>query len=144
MKPSGRLERRTPLRSGSKGLDRGKGLARTGGPKPKPKPKAQRDAEAEVRRIVFARDGGCLMARIEPEECYGRLTMHHLRKASQGGEYTVENGVTACCHHNEAVEMDPPRYRRLGLVVTNAIPPEEALARRVAAGLGPLPHRKDP
>jgi len=103
----------------------------------KPKPAEQRDAEEVVRAEVFARDRGCLMAAIEPERCWGRLTFHHLHKSGQGGAYTVANGVALCSWHNGDVEDHPRRYRLLGLVVRPGLDHTEAAARRHAAGLTP-------
>ena len=108
----------------------------------KPKPAEQRDAEEAVRAVVFARDGGCLMALLEPERCFGRLTYHHLHKAGQGGGYNESNGVCLCLRHNGDVEDHPTRYRELGLVVTGAIDHSEADARRRAAGLIPKRGRR--
>lgn len=136
MKRSPMPPRRSELPRG-KALERGGHLARKTRLRAQPKPPEQRDAEAAVRAVVFARDGGCLMARIEPERCFGRLTFHHLEKDGQGGDYTPENGVCLCASHNSDVEDHPRRYRLLGLVVRPGIDHTEAAARRAAAGLTP-------
>lgn len=75
-----------------------------------------------VRAAVLERDGGCLL-HLGRElndgswgPCFGGLTYHHLKKASQGGEYTIENGATLCAHHNDLVEDHPTRAASIGLV----------------------------
>lgn len=77
----------------------------------------QDDVDRVVKAQVRARDGRCLLDRHDPTGCYGRLTYHHLVKASAGGKVTVENGVTLCVAHNGWVEDNPAEARRLGLVV---------------------------
>lgn len=142
MRRSGPPQRRRRLAAG-KPLARGKGIERTAwNPDRKPlrakaKPAARAESEAVVRRVVFARDGGCVMRRFEPRRCFGRRTFHHLDKAGQGGTYTAGNGVCLCVGHNDDVEDDPPLYRMLGLVVRPGLDHHEAFARRVAAGLTP-------
>lgn len=83
--------------------------------------KPERDAE---RAKVFARDAGpdgepvCQLAPAFPDEpCYGHMTVHHLRKASQGGTYTEDNLRAACARHNDFVEENPDVARALGLVL---------------------------
>ena len=67
---------------------------------------------------MFERDGWrCVMAGQGWGSCYGGLTFHHLLKASQGGEYTEDNGVTLCVFHNDKVEDDPKAAAELGLVI---------------------------
>lgn len=69
-----------------------------------------------IREAVFARDGGCLMSPWRSDQdwgtCYGILTPHHVLKASQGGEYTEDNLITLCAHHNNALESDADMARR--------------------------------
>lgn len=82
--------------------------------------RAVRSARAAVAAQVFARDGGCVLSggrwgRFPA--CFGRLTVHHVRKASQGGSYTAANLVALCVHHNDAVEDWPAEAHALGLVV---------------------------
>lgn len=78
---------------------------------------------AEVRSAVLERDGGCLLHLSRTLNdgtwgaCRGDLTFHHLKKASQGGGYTEENGVTLCIYHNDLVEDRPDDAVRLGLVI---------------------------
>lgn len=131
MKRSSLPPRATELKRGSAPKRRARLVA-------KPKPPEQADAERLVREAVFARDGGCLMARLEPERCRGKLTFHHLQKAGgQCGPYTEENGACLCLFHNGDVEDHPRRYRLLGLVVHPGIDHHEAAERRAAAGLTP-------
>lgn len=130
------LQRRTGLARSSE-LARGAGPKRTGRLAAKRKPPEQLAIEETVRGEVFARDGGCLMANIEPDRCYGRLTFHHLEKDGQGGTYTADNGACLCVFHNDDVEDHPRRYRLLGLVVHPGITHDEAAERRAAAGLTP-------
>lgn len=99
---------------------RGKPLERRSRLRPVSEAKrAAKPSEAQVRGEVFLRDGfKCRIAPLVPDvACWGRLTYHHLRKASQGGEYTVENGLTACQLHNDWVEIEPIRAKELGLVL---------------------------
>lgn len=91
---------------------------------------AKREAEAAerfiVRERVFARDGHCCvvpllavnagLGQVMVGACYGPLTYHHLKKASAGGPYTVDNGATACAFHNGWIEDRPHLARSLGLV----------------------------
>lgn len=128
------LQRKTPLRSTSgiagksagiasnAPLVRGGELKRTGRLKPmSDKRRDQLPAEAVVRAAVFARDGH--RCRIKPllkgtrwERCWGRLTVHHLRKAGQCGAFTEENLISACAGHNGWVEDHPKLAAKLGLV----------------------------
>lgn len=109
------LERRTPLKR-TGGLKRGKGL------RAKPLEPDEAKRRALVRGAVFARDGFACALAGDPEAiallgpCFGRLTYHHLRKAGQGGAYSVENGLTLCLGHNGAVEDHPNAAHALGLV----------------------------
>lgn len=60
-----------------------------------------------IREAVFRRDGGCLLAGYHGTgKCYGPLTAHHKRKASQGGSYSMENLIALCAHHNDELEAD--------------------------------------
>jgi hypothetical protein len=79
----------------------------------------------EIREAVFARDGGCLMSpwRGMNEQgrdwgpCVGVLTPYHLLKASQGGDYSMDNLITLCSMHNGMVEDFPKAAAALGLVI---------------------------
>lgn len=72
-------------------------------------------ARAAVRENVFARDGyRCVLdGKAAPDSCSGRLTFHHRRKASAGGAYVEENGLSLCEGHNGAVEDHPDLARLL-------------------------------
>lgn len=78
----------------------------------------RRDRDA-IRDAVFERDGyRCRLGHYSP--CYGPLTPHHRRKASQGGTYTLENLVALCASHNDALEADADLAaygRSVGLVL---------------------------
>lgn len=82
--------------------------------------RAELPARAAVRAETLARDGGCRLAGVDGAgECWGRLTFQHVRKASQGGEFTPENGAALCWGHNERIEADADLAalaRSLGLV----------------------------
>lgn len=82
------------------------------------KRREENEAHPSIRQQVFERDGHkCRIAPFLPDDrCFGKLTVHHVRKASAGGGYTVENLVTACVHHNEWVEDHPIEAEGLGLV----------------------------
>ena len=122
MKRGGPLKRTTPLARGkglgrgTKNLERGKALAA------KPLEREEAKRRALVRGAVFARDGFACVLAARPEAlevlgpCFGRLTYHHVRKAGQGGPYTLENGLTLCLGHNGAVEDHPTAAHLLGLV----------------------------
>lgn len=94
-----------------------------GGPiKRKRKPAGELRAEAEVRAVVFARAGyRCQLAdQAGAGSCWGGLTYQHRRKASQGGQYTVENGAALCAHHNTELEANADLAQlgvQLGLVL---------------------------
>lgn len=82
---------------------------------------AERRERAEIRETVFRRDGyRCRLdtpltaGRVGP--CYGMLTPHHIRKASQGGAYVEGNLMTLCQFHNDWVEDNPNTAHALGLV----------------------------
>lgn len=115
MKRSPPPARRQPLRRTSAPLR----TTRTGLP---PEEKARR---ARVKAAVFERDGyRCRLAGVAGAgRCFGELTFHHRRKASQGGRYTFENGAALCAHHNEQLEADADLAAlgvRLGLVLLRA------------------------
>lgn len=84
--------------------------------------RAAREDEALVREAVFARDRWtCQLRQAARErddvpECWGRLSFHHLLKASAGGKYTEENGTTLCIGHNGWVEDQPELAAELGMV----------------------------
>ena len=93
--------------------------------------RADKPSEDKVRAVVFALDRErCRMADDPETTCGGELTYHHLRKASAGGAYSVENGATLCVDHNGWVEDNPIAARRLELVVREGDPGWESLGRR--------------
>ncbi|MDE2096428.1 MAG: HNH endonuclease [Patescibacteria group bacterium] len=103
-----------------------KPLKRTGRLNPmSAKRRAQAKSRAEIREAVFARDkvcqwpvsyGGQFGFALCASKCFGPLTPHHLLKASQGGQYSMENLVALCARHNQEVEDHPMMARALGLV----------------------------
>lgn len=82
--------------------------------------KSQSDKRAEkaemrerLRQAVFARDGGCVLAGETPWECAGiPTTVHHRRKASACGYWSLKNLITLCSFHNQDIENRPGYYRR--------------------------------
>jgi len=93
------------------------------------------DRREDVRAAVYARDRGCVLARHVGHLCLGVLTPHHLKKAGQGGAYTVDNIVAVCSSGNVWVEDEPLAAHRLGLVVRHGDTLEEAWERMRTAGL---------
>lgn len=79
------------------------------------------DEQRAIRQAVFDRDGHCQLRGVEGAgPCFGPLTPHHKRKASQGGKYTLDELVALCSHHNSQIEADADLARlahSLGLVV---------------------------
>jgi hypothetical protein len=84
-------------------------------------PAAEQRRRAEVREAVFHRDGGCLLRGVDGAgRCFGGLTPHHRRKASQGGTYDEDTLATLCAHHNDELEANADLARlgvELGLVI---------------------------
>lgn len=68
------------------------------------KRRALRALERVVQRQVFERDRSCRLGFLGG--CFGAPTYQHIKKASQGGRYTVENGALLCAYHNDAIESD--------------------------------------
>jgi 5-methylcytosine-specific restriction endonuclease McrA len=95
------------------------------------------EARRSVREAVFERDGGCLLARLDWHRCGGPLTVHHLQKASQGGEYSIDNLVALCAVGNDWVEDNPEQAWIHGLVVRAGDWANEAASRRWLHGLVP-------
>lgn len=95
-----------------------------------------RQQQAATRAAVFARDGGqCLLLRTRFLEadgqpagsrlgtCHGNpLTPHHLRKAGQGGPYSLRNLITLCAGHNDRIEELP----RADMVAAGLVVPRGA------------------
>lgn len=123
------------------------GLRRTGPPKRKTPLKPISDkrladlsdpARAEAREQVFARDQRCLLSRwAGVPSCLGPLTVHHLRKAGQGGPYNALNLVTLCAGHNVWVEGSDAAdvVWAWGLVMRNGETYDEVWRRLAKAGL---------
>ncbi|HJV08638.1 MAG TPA: HNH endonuclease signature motif containing protein, partial [Acidimicrobiales bacterium] len=83
---------------------------------------ARRRGQDAIRAQVFDRDAyRCQLRDVAGAgRCYGPLTPHHRRKASQGGGYTLANLVTLCRHHNDQLEARADVAalgEQLGLVV---------------------------
>lgn len=98
--------------------------------RPLPPQSDKRAGESEARRIVrlavIARDRICQVHVIAQAQgryvgpCSGPLTYGHRRKASQGGAYSMENGLAECVGHNCALEQNADLARwahSVGLVV---------------------------
>jgi 5-methylcytosine-specific restriction endonuclease McrA len=85
--------------------------------------RSESDDRADVREQVYRRDyWTCRLERASRQrddvpECSGPLTPHHLKKASAGGPYTLENLVTLCRGHNSWVEDAPLLATELGMVI---------------------------
>lgn len=107
--------KRTALR---RDTPKSRAFAQTRGPvrAVSPKREAQRDERREIRTRVYERDSYRCVLWFD-HQCYGGLSVHHLRKASQGGPYAPENLVTLCVRLNGWVEDEPDHYHRFGLVV---------------------------
>jgi hypothetical protein len=136
------LRRGVPLRAAPAVTAAWRGRGKRLQPRSAKKAAAQPEEEW-VRAVVFARDQGCLLSHLPNEagRCAGPLTFHHLRKAGQGGPYTVANGVALCAGHNGWVEDYPLEALRWGLVVRGSVTVTEAAARRATWGLTPRRHR---
>jgi hypothetical protein len=91
------------LRRG-KGLCRGRGPTRKSGLRVRPLPPEVAIAREAIRLAVFTRDGHCRLRDTAAGPCFGRLTVHHLWKDGQGGDYSELNLITLCAHHNDWVE----------------------------------------
>lgn len=94
---------------------------------------------AKIRRQVFARDRFRCLLEGHPgvPRCHGPITPHHMRKAGQGGAYTMVNLVTLCAGHNDWLEeADGARFgEEVGLVIRRGRTHEEAWALLIRAGL---------
>lgn len=105
-----RLARKTPLARGTKGLQRSPlrpvSLRKL----------REKRAERKVWEQVKERDKTCRLTALGGT-CFGPLTPHHVKKASQGGRFTLSNIVAGCAHHNGMVENEPALAYSLGFVV---------------------------
>lgn len=90
---------------------------------------------AGIRDRVIRRDRRCLLDHLEWHRCFGPLTVHHLKKRSQGGDWTPSNLVTLCAGGNGWVEDQPRKARGLGLVIAAGVDELEAKRRRKKHGL---------
>lgn len=91
-----------------------------------------------VHDAVLQRDESrCRLAGSTAGPCFGGLTVHHLRKASQIGPYTVHNLLTLCVGHNEWVETSPAAHLvdPWGLVIRSGGSYAQTWARLQFAGL---------
>lgn len=72
-----------------------------------------------VREAVFLRDQmKCRLATVQAAgPCGYQMTVHHLKKASAGGAYSLENLVTLCAVHNDWCEDHPIAAAHLGMVI---------------------------
>lgn len=107
---------------------------------------AAAEEHRDVRMEVFTRDGHACVLRGRVGPCAGALTYGHLRKASQGGKYTPENGITLCVRCNEWCETAPREAHSLGLVIRNGERSVDAWATMQRCGLvsyGPNGERID-
>lgn len=87
-------------------MARAAGIRKVSRRREEPEVRAEHD---RVRTAVFARDGHrCILATVPGvwPACYGRLTVHHIKKAGQGGAYAEPNLTSACVVHNDLVESD--------------------------------------
>lgn len=124
--------------------------------KPIARRSAKRIAEdartADLRASVAALP--CLLAAGAPIEvspgnfvaipvCAGPGTPHHLEKAWRQNNTVAWNLVPLCAGHNRWCEDFPPLAQLLGLVVNDRIDRDEALRRRIAAGLVPAYYALD-
>lgn len=146
MKPSGTPRRRKPLDRGKPPARTERMTSRDQwypsaprvlpprrrSPRPKPLGEEERLRRIQVREAVLRRDRACVLnpgtanpvhlnaARgigLPEHRCFGeRETMHHLRKAGQGGAYTFDNLVLMCASGNDWVEDHPNDAHRIGLV----------------------------
>lgn len=100
-------------------------------------PKRLTPEQLIIRAVVFDRDVRCRLAgSLGTGPCFGtRMTPHHLRKAGQGGPYSIENLVTLCANHNDWVEDFRPAAWTWGLVIGHGETPEWAWRRMVMFGL---------
>lgn len=79
---------------------------------------AEQRRRSTIRRAVWERDGCCRLA--HHSQCFGKPTVHHRRKASQGGEFSEANLAALCSHHNDQLEADADLAayaRSIGLVL---------------------------
>lgn len=132
-----RLTRRTPLDSRSQ-------LRRTPLASVSPSRRRAQPQRDAVWYEVRHRDRTCLLhgahgEAITGQPCVGRLTPHHLRKAGQGGAFTVANIVMLCAGHNGWVEDYPLTAYVHGFVVRSGETTADAWRRLHDRGWVPSP-----
>jgi hypothetical protein len=104
----------------------------------------------KVRAAVHARDRGCVLQVVRPHACFGGPTVHHLKKASRGGSYTLGNLVELCAWANCTwVETHVDEATALGLLVPSwepeRLPPWlPSLTRVTVPPANALPQRSYP
>lgn len=117
----------------SKSIDRGDRVLPPSKLRARPLPEQERARRLDVRRAIVARDRGCLLALVPGAgDCFGGLTPHHRRKASDQGAYNEANLVCLCAGHNDRLESDADLAaigRELGLVVRRGDPEFDELGR---------------
>lgn len=69
------------------------------------------DLHDRLRAAVLGRDGGCVLHGETDRDCSGGRTVHHRRKASAGGVWSLVNLVELCAGHNVDIEDRPAYYR---------------------------------
>lgn len=71
----------------------------------------------EVRAEVLERDGGCVLARFEPDHtCWGELEVHH-RKLRRHGDHTADNLCVLCSRGHAYVHEHPAVSYAHGLLL---------------------------
>ncbi len=98
---------------------------------------AARVAAEPLVQQVFYRDRGCVLVEHQAVagQCLGRLTPHHLRKAGQGGAWTLPNLVALCARHNGWIENHPDLAHDMGLVIRTGETYTDAWAAMRRAGI---------
>lgn len=126
-------QRRSKGLGRSKSIDRGERVMPTSKLRAKPLEQGERARREDVRRAIVRRDRGCLLAGVPGAgDCFGGLTPHHRRKASDQGAYNEANLVCLCAGHNDRLESDADLAkigRARGLVVRRGDPEFDELGR---------------
>lgn len=70
-----------------------------------------------VRQAVLRRDGGCVLARFEPDHvCWGPLVLHH-RKLRRFKDHSIDNLATLCAGGHDFVHAHPHWSYAVGLML---------------------------
>ncbi len=89
--------------------------------KPIPKVSAAKRAEmkvlAKIREEKIDQFGDVCQLKFSRDCNHRGESLHHLLKQSQGGLHTHENTLLACFTCNKAVECEPDRAAKAGLVI---------------------------